>query len=174
MQYKNSEFDPEKHDRFPALTVKQPYASLLLEYKEKATFGTPPDFEVFTMAEKSIEVRSKNTKFRGDILITSSGDPVLPGLESGVALGFVELYGVKPIKEFTQQDWENTRIPETERHKYKKGYGWLMRNPRRVIEYPVKGQVGIWNCVFTKDTIIEYPQHVKLDKKGYRILTKKQ
>lgn len=166
MQYKNSEYKEDEHDRFPALTVKQPYATHLVTCDK--------DIDGTIYGVKSIEVRSKNTKFRGDILITSSATPVLPGLESGVALGFVELYGVKPIKEFTNEDWENTRIPKDERHKYKKGYGWLIRNPRRVIEYPVKGQVGIWNLVYTKGDIMTYPTNVQVDKKSYKILTKKK
>jgi len=35
------------------------------------------------------------------VLICSAVSPVYPGMESGVTLGLVELYDVKPIKEFT-------------------------------------------------------------------------
>ncbi len=173
MQYSNKEFDPEKHDRFPALTVKQPYASELLEFKEKATFGIPPEFTVHTIAKKSIEVRSRATKYRGDLLICSSINPEIAGLESGVTIGFVELYDIKPVSEFTPADWENTCIPEEKRKQIKGGYGWLMRNPRPVIEYPVKGQLGIWNMVYTKGDIMEYPEAVFVDKESYKILNNK-
>ena len=117
--------------------------------------------------KKTIEVRSKNTSYRGDVLICSAASPVYPGMESGVTLGLVELYDVKPIKEFTPEDWENTRIPKEKRAKITKGYGWLMRNPRRVIEFPVKGQLGIYNLVYTKGCIVEYPKVMVLDKEAY-------
>ena len=165
MQYKNSEFNPDEHDRYPALTVKQPYADNLVTFDQ--------EIDGVKYAVKRIEVRSKKTKFRGDLLITSSADPVLPGLESGVTLGFVELYDVKPAKDFTPEEWEQTSIPEPERNKYRNGYGWYMRNPRRVIEFPIMGQVGIWNLVYTKNVIMEYPTAVKVDKESFKLLNKK-
>lgn len=160
MQFDNKAYDPARHDRFRALTVKQPYANDLVTplYKDNDII----------MGVKSIEVRSKNTQYRGDLLICSSKSPVLPGMESGVTLGFVELYDVKPISEFTPEDWDNTRIPVDKRKEITKGYGWMMRNPRRVIEYPIKGQLGIYNLVYTKGEIIEYPRKVVIDKKSWK------
>lgn len=154
MQYSNKDYNEEIHDRYKALTVKQPYASNIVN-------GT-----------KLIEVRRRPTKYRGDLLICSSASPVIHGLLSGSTLGFVELYGIKPISEFTAEDWENTLIPEDQRHLFKKGFGWLLKNPRPVIEFPVKGQLGIYNIVYTKDTIIEYPTKVFLDKKALKKMTK--
>lgn len=161
MQYKNSEYKRNEHDRWRALTVKQPYATALatVAYKDGGTeYGV-----------KSIEVRSKNTHYRGDVMICSSASPEIYGLESGVTIGLVDLYDVKPCKDFTPEDWENTRIPKEEQHKYKKCFGWMMRNPRRVIEFPVKGQLGLFHLVYTKETIIEYPRVVAMDKDSYKI-----
>ena len=90
-------------------------------------------------------------------------------------MGLVELYDVKPIAEFTEEDWDKTRIAKDIRQTIKglnKGFGWLMRNPRRVIEYPVKGQLGIYNLTYTKGVIMEYPQVVMLDKKAWELLNK--
>lgn len=159
MQYNNKEYNPLKHDRFRALTVKNPYATQLVtaSYEENG----------YIYAEKSIDVRSRNTNYRGDLLICSSSTPIIEGLQSGVTLGIVELYDIKPIEEFTLEDWNRTRIPEEKRIDIKKGYGWLMRNPLRVIEFPIKGQLGIYNLVYTKGCIIEYPKVMVLDKEGY-------
>lgn len=164
MQIKNSEYNAELHDKWHALTVRQPYANHLVTAAYVDDDGT-------IYAEKSIEVRTKNTKYRGDLLVCSSAVPVIPGMESGVTLGFVELYDVKPVAEFTEQDWENTCIPVDKRPKI--GYGWLMRNPRRVVEMPIKGQLGIYNLVTPKDDITEYPTVCKLDKSGWEIIKKK-
>ncbi len=161
MQFDKRKYDPAYHDKFRALTVKQPYANDLVTAAYKDDNGN-------VIGVKSIEVRSKNTQYRGNLLICSSKSPVLPGMESGVTLGFVELYDVKPISEFTPEDWENTRIPVEKRKEITMGYGWLMRNPRRVLEYPVKGQLGIYNLVYTKGEIIQYPQTVVMDKEGWK------
>lgn len=165
MQFNSKEYDPEKHDRWRALTVKQPYANDLVTAAYKDENGV-------VYGRKSIEVRSKKTSYRGDVLICSSAKPVYPGMESGVTLGLVELYDVKPIKDFTPEDWENTRIPKEKREKITKGFGWLMRNPRRVVEMPIKGQLGIYNLVYTKGEIIQYPRKMVIDKKSWEQIKK--
>lgn len=162
MQYDNKEYNPELHDKWRALTVKQPYADYLV------TESCEQDGNIF--AVKSIEVRSKNTSYRGDIMICSAANPVIPGMESGVTLGLVELYDVKPVKDFAPEDWEKTRIPAEKRAMIKKGYGWLMRNPRRVVEMPVKGQLGIYNLVYAKGEIIQYPRVLKIDSESRKII----
>lgn len=166
MQYTNNEYSPEQHDRWRALTVKQPYANDLttVAYEDKGVlYGV-----------KTIEVRSKNTSYRGDIMVCSSAKPEIAGLESGVTLGLVELYDVKPVSEFTAEDWENTRIPPEKRKNITKGYGWLMRNPRRVVEFPIKGQLGIYNLVYTKDIITEYPRVMVMDKEAFLKINKNE
>lgn len=140
MQYTKKEYDPRLHDAWNALTIKQPYADAIAD------------------GEKTIEVRSRNTKYRGDILICSSKTPEYPTLSCGTTLALVELYDVKPVSEFTDADWEKTRIPREKRKTFAKGYGWLLRNARRVIEYPMKGQLGIYKYYCPKDEIIEYPR----------------
>lgn len=159
MQYKREEFNEEEHDRWRALTVKQPYATNLVTIDN-----------LTKEAIKSIEVRSKKTKYRGELMICSAASPEIHGLLSGVTVGLVELYDVKPVSKFTKEDWENTSIPESERSKYKNCWGWMMRNPRQVIEHPVKGQLGIYNLIYTKDLIIEYPQTIKFDKESRKLL----
>lgn len=166
MQIKKEEYNEKLHDKFRALCVKQPYADLLTRVDYRDESG---QFH----AAKTIEVRSRNTSYRGDLLICSSGKPVDPlgRHPAGVACGFVELYDTKPISEFTAEDWAATCIPEDARPK--KGYGWMMRNPRRVIEMPAKGQLGIFNLVYPKDQITLYPQHMALGADGWKIIKSK-
>lgn len=52
MQFNSKEYDPEKHDRWRALTVKQPYANDLVTAAYKDENGV-------VYGRKSIEVRSK-------------------------------------------------------------------------------------------------------------------
>lgn len=161
MQINRKDYNPEQHDVYKALSVKQPYADLLTRVVFRDESGE-------YHAEKTIEVRTRNTNYRGDLLVCASAKPELPGRMSGVTCGFVELYAVKPIEQFTPEDWAATCIPEKDRPH--KGYGWMMRNPRRVVEMPIKGQLGVYNLIVPKGDITEYPRAMALDSDGWDIV----
>ena len=110
-------------------------------------------------------------KFRGDILVCSSANPEISGHLSGVTCGFVELYDVKRVEDFTAADWGATCIPEKDRPTT--GYGWMMRNPRRVVEMPIKGQLGVYNLIVPKDDITIYPQAMILNDDGWELIKKR-
>lgn len=164
MQIDIKQYNPEEHDLYKGLTVKQPYADLLTQV-------TWQDEDGNFHADKEIEVRSRNISYRGDILICSSQKPVIPLRMSGVTCGLVELYDTKRIEDFTEEDWKLTCIPENERMKH--GWGWLMRNPRRVVEMPVSGQLGLYKIVVPKGDITEYPRVMKIGEKGFKEIQKR-
>ena len=164
MQIDKKDYNPDRHDRYKALSVKQPYADLLT----RAVFR---DESGEYHAEKTIEVRSMNTSHRGDLLICSSAKPEVPGRLTGVTCGFVELYGTKPVEQFTDEDWAAACIPEDERPR--KGWGWMMRNPRRVVEMPIKGYLGFYHIIVPKGDITEYPRSVALGADGWDIVKQK-
>lgn len=164
MQIDRKDYNPDQHDVFKALTVKQPYADLLTRVVFRDESGE-------YHAQKTIELRSRNTNYRGDVLVCSSAKPELPGRLSGVTCGFVELYDTKPVEDFTPEDWAATCIPESERPR--KGYGWLLRNPRRVVEMPIRGQLGVYNLIVPKGDITEYPREMALGADGWKMIQKK-
>lgn len=164
MQIEKKDYNPDEHEIVKALTVKQPFADLL-------TVAVRVDDWGIYHASKEIEVRSRKTNYRGDILICSSAEPEIPGRMSGVTCGFVELYDVKPVEEFTSEDWAATCIPEVSRPK--KGYGWLVRHPRRVVEMPIKGKLGVYNLIVPKGDITVYPQEMALGSDGWEMIKKR-
>ena len=164
MQINRKDYNPDQHDVYKALSVKQPYADLLTRVVFRDENGE-------YHADKTIEVRTRNTNYRGELLVCASAKPELPGRMSGVMCGFVELYDVKPIEQFTPEDWAATCIPEKDRPR--KGYGWMMRNPRRVVEMPIKGQLGVYNLIVPKGDITEYPRNVALGPDGWDMVQKK-
>lgn len=167
MQIKNEEYNPDLHEKIKSLCVRQPYADLLT----KATWR---DENGIWRAEKTIEVRSRKTNFRGDVLICASRQPEIPGHVTGCAVGFVEIYDVKPISAFTEDDWKATCIPESDRPKWcGKGFGWLVRNPRRVVEMPVVGQLGFFDIIVPKGDLTEYPRNMALGEDGWKIVKRK-
>lgn len=166
MQIKNEEYNPDLHEKIKSLCVRQPYADLLT----KATWR---DENGIWHADKTIEVRSRKTNFRGDVLICASRHPEIAGCLSGCAVGFVEIYDVKPIAEFTEDDWKATCIPESDRPKFGKGFGWLVRNPRRVVEMPVVGKLGFFDIIVPKGDLTEYPRNMALGAEGWEIVKRK-
>ncbi len=146
-------------ETFKCLTVRQPYADLLTE----------PVFQDETglwRAMKSIEVRTCATSYRGDLLITS-GARGTDGHPGGVLCGIVELYGVKRVEDFDEDDWKATCLPAGEQPA--KGYGWLMRDPRRaVVPLPVKGRKGIFTQTFGDGEVGVYPRYLHMGREGWR------
>ena len=163
MQIEKKDYNPELHDVYKALTVRQPYADLLTCIVGRHENG-------MYFADKQIEVRTRNINYRGDLLICSSAKPVDPWGRhpAGVTCGFVELCDVKRVEDFTPRDWELTCIPENERPRT--GYGWMMRNPRRVVEMPIKGQLGLYNIIVPKGDITEYPRNMEIGPDGWKII----
>lgn len=160
MQINAKLYDPDRHVKFRALTVKQPFADCLIT----AAFSD----DGITFAEKSVEIRSHRIKYRGDILICSSCKGLGRSERNGVTVGFIELYDVRPVADFTEDVWYKTRVSRENWGMIKKGFGWFFRNPRPVVEMPTKGQMGLWNAVFDKGDIITYPTAVTLDFEAWR------
>lgn len=166
MQIDKREYNPDLHEVFRCLTVKQPYADLLTRVIFRDELGE-------YHASKEIEVRSRNTSYRGELLICSSAKPVDPWGRhpSGVTCGLVELYDVKRVEDFDEIDWVATCIPKDQRPTT--GYGWLMRNPRRVVEMPIRGQLGVYSLIVPKGDITVYPRDMALGDDGWEIIKKK-
>ena len=115
-----------------ALSIKQPYAELILQGKKK------------------IELRKWNANFRGEFLIHAAKNPDEPSMKKfgfyklplGEIVGKAELTNVRNYrnsKEFSEdqdlhlasQEWGS--------------FGFILRNPVRINPpIPAKGQLGFW------------------------------
>lgn len=144
MQYKPDQYDPTHMVEFMALTVKNPYASWIAD-------GT-----------KTIEVRSKPTKYRGRLLIGASAKPIIDGMQSGCTVALVTLYDCIPVKDMTTEQWLSTRINRPQ-HEYIEQYGWMLKDVQAIVEFPMRGQLGIFRTCFDKTDIVIYPKKVVLD-----------
>jgi hypothetical protein len=98
-----------------AISIQQPWATLICAGIKRA------------------EVRTWQTKHRGDLLIVSSKYPVYPGLPGGMALCIVELMDCQLM---TEADSTDACIP------YQPGfYVWLLDNIRPLEKsFRVRGQ----------------------------------
>lgn len=121
------------HGRFPApemeqfivrmLSIQNPYATLILQ------------------GEKTIEVRSWSTAYRGDVLICSTKVPSKHSLAgivlapNGVMLCIAELSDIRP---FVWSDEPKAKLPWVKKH-----FSWVLTNIRPVVQVPVTGKQGL-------------------------------
>ena len=114
------------------LSIKQPFVELILSGK------------------KTIEIRSWNTKFRGEFLIHASKNPDKEAMKkfgfeklpTGKILGKVNLIDVK--------DYEKTKDFESDQNKHNAisdygGFGFILKNPKRITPIEINGKLGFWN-----------------------------
>lgn len=133
MQYKLTEYDEKLHDIFSCLSVKDPYATMIAQGK------------------KTIELRSRDVKFRGQIIICCSSTPQTGS--SGHAIAVSELYDTKRAKDLTPEEWDMTGIPALGRPAYSKKVAWMLRDSKPIKPVPVKGQLGIYRIALSKGDI---------------------
>ena len=122
-----------------ALSVKQPWANLIAS------------------GRKTIETRSWETNFRGEILIVSSKSPAIS--PAGYALAVVELVDCRPMVK-TDEVAACCGV-------YSNAYSWVLKNLRTIEPFPVKGQLGIYRVSIPLETLEEG----KLDRSGSCNLT---
>lgn len=110
---------------YKAISIRQPYASLIAN------------------GEKTIEIRSRPTYYRGDLLIVSSASVYRLNsqkrldLPYGKALTLVNLADCRPM----QLEDEEAACCEYQSN----AYSWLLNNIRPIINFPVKGALGFYN-----------------------------
>jgi hypothetical protein len=111
-----------------ALSVQQPWAALIAS------------------GEKSIEVRTWDTSYRGPLLICAGGKWHKLGVElhgekgeRGVAACVVELVDVRPM---TRKDLAAAGLPKD--WPLDGLFAWVLANPRAVEPMPIRGQLGLF------------------------------
>jgi len=105
-----------------ALSVKQPYASLI------------------ALGQKPIEFRSWYTHYRGRLLICASKEPYPDcdvDLPCGVTVCVVELVDVRAFK---RRDANSTR----RLRRMPKLQSWILESPQLVNQIPITGQRGLF------------------------------
>lgn len=114
-------------DTLRALVVRQPFANLIRD------------------GLKKIEVRSWTTAHRGDLLICAakSADP---GWEHdgneprGVTICIVTLLDIRPLR---RSDVRPAMLGRGGWLLNEGSFAWVLRNPRRLLPYPLRGQLGL-------------------------------
>lgn len=165
MQINNVEYNAELHEQYKCLSIPQPIADWMTKLEYIDDNG---EFH----ARKEVEIRSRDVNYRGDVLICSSKFPEVVGCDCGVTLGIVELYDVKHVSDFTDEDWAKTALPKSEWGR-KTGYGYFFRNPRPVVEMPVRGMLGFYKITLPKGDITPYPRYLEVGEREWKKINRK-
>jgi len=116
------------------LSIKQPWIDLILT------------------GEKTIEVRTWKTSYRGRLYLHSPQQPDKIAMEYfkvekpliyGCVLGFVDLVD---CIDFTRESWHSARHQHLNYYPFEEGLkGWLLKNPVVIKPVPLKGKLGVFN-----------------------------
>lgn len=114
-----------------ALSLKQPWAELILQGKKK------------------IEIRKWNTKFRGEFLIHASKNPDIEAMKK---FGFLDLpcgFIVGKAKLVEVKDYENKEEFEKDKNLHLAtsefgNFGFILEDVERINKIPKKGSLGFW------------------------------
>ena len=140
MQYRKELYSKELHDRWVALSVRQPFANDIMR------------------TNRSVIIGSRYTQYRGDVMVCSKNRPFYKDYLCGATIGLCNLYDVKKVSDLTDSDWNDVLTSEKNKGNIQSGWAYFLSNPRRVIEFPVDCGKGFFDLVYTKDVIIEYPE----------------
>ena len=114
--------------------------------------------EIFFL-EKTIEVRSWTTNYRGDILICTTAKK-FPETIPSHAICVVTLKDVVPMK---REHCEAACMDE--QYYNPNNYAWMLENVRCIKPFPIKGKLSLWEC----DHEIEYIEVNKSEEDNERI-----
>jgi hypothetical protein len=102
-----------------ALCVRQPFASAIAR------------------GEKTIEIRSWSTPYRGDVLILASASPRVDSLPTGCTICVVHLDDCRLAQDDTDAERALCDV-------YADDYCWILSNPRPLPAIPTKGRLGLF------------------------------
>ena len=105
-----------------AISIKEPYASMIL------------------YEEKTIETRTWETSYRGDILLCASKKPKTK--ISGNAFAIAELVDCRPM--LLEDEWE-AACPW-----YCGAYSWVLKNLRVIEPFSVKGRLRLFEVEYDR------------------------
>ena len=115
--------------------------------------------------QKTVEVRTWKTAYRGDLLICSTNHKVKDTIP-GHALCVVTLKDIEPLssKHFAGAMFKRSNIDNLEGK-----YAWILSDVRWIKPIPLKGKLGLWNY----EGEIEYlkdPENDEEDERMYKEL----
>lgn len=133
--------------------------------KYKCLFIRQPFADEFAKGRMTAHIRARKTDYRGEVIIcaeTGSGNDL--GMYDGAWLARAELVDCIPVERMTGEQVLFSDLLDK-----KKGYAYIIKNARRLVEFPCHGHGFVTKQLY-EDDMVEYPTLVQLDRKGYEMI----
>lgn len=133
--------------------------------KYKCLFIKQPFADEFARGRLFAHMMARKTEYRGEVIICAedgSGNGL--GMYDGAWLARAELVDCIHVKDMTGEQIINSDLLDR-----KKGYAYILKNARRLVEFPCHGK-GFITKVLNEGDMVEYPTLVQLDRKGYEMI----
>ena len=138
------------HPKSPQSAKQRPYNGRKGGSTELKALSIHPYYaQAIVSGQKSIEVRSWTTNYRGDIVICST-QKKYHGTVPGHALGVVRLVDVVPMQKKHCKDALMKSTFDTTGQ-----YAWILTDNRLIVPQPVKGKLSLWEYTGTIEYIPE-------------------
>lgn len=136
--------------------------------KVKALFLDQPKASSVAKKNQVAVLLSKNSKYKGEVLICSTGKKVYGLLHSSM-IATAELIEVKPVNDFGPNDWTACNLTPHRKHEGK--FGYFFKNVQRVVEIPIRPRSAekLSDLDIISHDVVKYPQTLTVDKKGFEI-----
>lgn len=119
-------------EKIKAISLWQPHASAIAYRPEHAEILQ----EIGITAQKTIETRPMNTKYRGPILICATKSPERPGLPNGVAVATANIVDSRPMTPGDADDAQCAYVPGR--------WSWQLADIVAIEPFAVTGQQGFF------------------------------
>lgn len=134
--------------------------------KYKCLFIKQPFADEFAKGRMTVHIMPRPIAYRGEVIICAEdGSGVRFGMYDGAWLAKAEIQDCIPVAQLTQAQIADSNIMGSG----KKGYGVILGNVRRLVEFPCHGR-GFITKEINEDDLVEYPTLVQLDRKGYEMI----
>ena len=134
--------------------------------KYKCLFIKQPFADEFAKKRMTVHIMPRPIAYRGEIVICAEdGSGEQYGMYDGAWLAKAEIVDCKPVAELTREQIAQSDMIGNR----KKAYALILGNIRRLVEFPCHGH-GFVTMELNEDDMVEYPTHVILDDKGYRMI----
>lgn len=96
------------------------------------------------LGDKTIEVRSWKTSYRGDFLVCANREKI-PGTIPGYAICIAELKNIRPLL-ISDADAALFEPEDFEKHQMNELYAWEIGHVRIINPLPIKGRLSLFNA----------------------------
>ena len=136
----------------------------------KCLFISQPLAQEYAEGRLTVHLMPRKTAYRGEVIVCAlAGTGCEPDYPDGCWLARAVLTDCKRLGELTRDEVMKSDIGLHTNTECKRGWFYVLADAKRLVEYHCYGD-GFQTKLLNGDDMTEYPTHVILDEKGYRMI----